>query len=297
MEYEDDHLPSYSLIQPICDTGCMIDIYPGTHKCKRNSFVLHKYMSIRIMLPYSCCIIFSGDLIHNGTVSRTKQACTKKQNEDTRFFFYIQKENSNDDDNASLTTILRSSTSISPDATLNPKVTNLCELLEKGSNCDHCNEHSTMGKKIIDMNTEHWKDFIIQKCCGDVVFGDMEKFGFVVCRSYQCTSDIIHVIATRKTFQPGAKFPHLNGEPNRKLLFDAAREDVTVHLRNYDQCPIHQHMRLVHSAVVSEVIGAGYKMVKPNVIFNSGKLAQDQFPHWDFTERKVKRNKEQKSNK
>ena len=290
VEYEEHPEESLSLIQPISETGSMLDVYPGTHKCARDSFVLHKYMCVRLKIPRTCCVIFSSDLIHNGTVSRTKKKCSKKQEEDLRFFYYLQKESNIPTSDGINNNSLRSATSVSPDPLLNPKVKNVCPRLESGAHCTHCADQCVFGDKVCDMHNIEFELFIQLKDSGDIIIGDLEKYGFIVVKSLQCTSDIMHVIGNRKTFG-GGKLTSLNKEPNRKLLFEPLRTDITVHQRNYDECPIHRHIRLVHDNIVTLAVGPHYKILKPNVIFNAGKIEQDQFPHWDFPERKIKESK------
>ena len=287
VEYEDDGSRSLSVIQPMEETGSMLDIYPGTHMCERNSFVLHKYMCLRLIIPYSCCIIFLSDLIHNGTNSRTKTNCKTKQLQDPRFFYYAHGEPTDGSDATKGRKSARRYISVSADPTLNPKVTNVCKLLENGSKCSSCLEHNCFGNKIIDMTSGEWSEFINLLSPTDVVIGDLSKHGFIVVKSYQCTSDVKHVFGNRTCFG-SSTFSYLNGEPNRKLLFHPSRDDIVKQGRTYADCPIHKHIRVVHEQVVRLCIGIRFRLVKPNVIFNNGRIDQDQFPHWDFPERKIK---------
>ena len=286
IQYEDDDVgPSYSLIQGLTEDGFMFDVFPFSHLYERESFMWHRYMCLRMVIPGSCCIIFSSDTLHNGTRSRLIKNGFSNHSQDERFFFYIQQDKNNDGSSSKRPSIC-SETSLSPQMNFNPKSRKICPNLENHTTvCAHCLAHDPHGPKILNLEEAHWRNYISTKNVGDVILGDLVRYGFVVLKSDQSTYKTLEFVTLLK--QVGkSKFEVLNNEPNRKLLYPSDRSDIELKGNKFADCPLHNHMRNVFEKVAKPHIGGKCRMVRPNVIWNEKPIPKDQLPHYDYPARK-----------
>lgn len=275
---------SFSDIQPIHGSGCVVVMFPFSHKYTRNDFMFHKCMSVKVHVPQNFAILFVSDLLHSGASSRKYVNMVLK---DPRVFMYIQRVNKIKEKRS------RSDATLLPEGNRTPQPLMMCNCLTRSSNvvssCEYCEQMNPDGEKVIDLHELFSKEELDSKNVGDVLFGDLEELGFIVYRAFIPNDDIQnHVDGIMSSeYRTGGKAKGKD-QKNRRFLFTGVKNEMLLNSKwkndKLTNFIVKKYHKLTSTVLKQE--GTEYELIKPNLIWNSGEIKIDQIPHYDFPEEK-----------
>ena len=121
---------------------------------------------------------------------------------------------------------------------------------------------------------------------GAVVVGDLERLGFVVFKSHPIDNGTRGSVADLKRLR-GHKASGITSQPHRKLLYPQNASEVNNDI-SLPHHAVNQHMNNVLTTVLHRnLIPPTCRIVKPNLIYNTGIIEKDQIPHYDYGESDV----------
>ena len=274
---------SFSLLMAVEKQGCAIDLFPASNLYDGDDCHFHQCMAITLILPPFYFVLFVSDLLHNGHESRLIPGKSKEYFKDSRIFMYLQQRVNATEDGPTL----RSVSSQTPSGDDIPKPKSLCPKLLCEGTCEYCVTETPTGKRVIDLSKIYTAEELNSKSEGDIVFGDLERFGFIVVKSFHDTD--ISDLAEDKIREQGKLHSCINKSPGRMLVYPAQRGGMELE-RAILNCPLHQRMAKIRE-LAGETIGKPLTMQKPNIIYNKGKVEQ-QAPHYDY--KRIKKNRKEK---
>ena len=134
----------------------------------------------------------------------------------------------------------------------------------------------------IDTERLFTSDSISKMHYGEVIFGDIKEFGFIVAKS------IVIDDKTERHLQP-LKINHLkkslgiSGQKNCKLLFPSTLNIYVLPPIDNKQDLIKQNLQMVLEQLLhTNNISDEYELLLPNILLNSGHIKHYQMAHFDY---------------
>ena len=278
---------SFSMLQPVYETGFNFVVFPGSHKWSRKQVRFHTAYGVRLIVPNYCGVLFLDDLLHGG--GRVRYGVTGSIIPDPRIFMYIQqvglnpynssteKADSEEDKHART----RSDCSMCPVGNYTPKPNQMCyNLVGNEFVCSECDSMDPVCEKIIDVEACFGEDILKKKKVGSILFGDLESFGFVVFRSKSPSQSFCTSLKEELSHMKGDQ---VGDQPNRRVLYSYKTNDSASLKRTDIDENVSVFTKAVFKKLVSTVLDyAEFRMLKPNLIWNNGLIESDQLPHFDY---------------